>query len=372
MKRGLCWLTLMMFFLSLTVVPAAADDGTETIEWNFNNNTTVTESPTEEPTATPKPDNTIEWNNNSGSDDDAGNNGGNSDSDDNGQDPYGNSYGDSYGGSYGGSQGGSSGNGQNGQNGQNGFFPFVFGGIGGMQGGQQQPTVAETTLSSRPGARSVKSGSDISIDYDLQLSSSDSEWTSTIEQGATMEYVLVTAPLDDESNKTFGASATAQFTMNRKNNERCTITVRPQVSVNSILTVKARMTFADGRVLENETDKILVYTDVLIGSHISAQECEPGAALTVDFMMVGPEGLWQFTAYLAQSEDGGNTYTRGAQSTTFQVNTHEREPKAKLKLNAPETENAFFRLELEVTLQDGTKITHITDPVRVSGSGVST
>ena len=41
------------------------------------------------------------------------------------------------------------------------------------------------------------------------------------------------------------------------------------------------------------------------------------------------------------------------------------------KGDAEDKENAFFRLELEVVLQDGTTLTHVTEPVRIGGASVS-
>ena len=253
-----------------------------------------------------------------------------------------------------------------------GYDPYdYFGDEEGPFGfGRRDESVAETTLKCEPNARTVKSGDELGVDLHLLLSEADQELVETIEQGATVEYTLVTAPVENEEQTAESAPESASFSMDRKNNERCTLLLRPQVTENSVMTVKVKMTLANGRSFEAVSEKVLVYTEPLIRSHGSAQECEPGEGMDMDFMLIGPEGIWQFTAWLAMSDDG-TTFVRREGSAEFQVNTHEREPKARVHVTVPDKENAFFRLELEVVLQDGTTLTHVTEPVRIGGASVS-
>ena len=259
------------------------------------------------------------------------------------------------------------GGGSSGGNDGSGYFFNPFGG----EDGQQNPSsgVTETTLRAMPSSRTVKSGESLQLDYDLLLSDGDQSRVEVIEQGTTLEYILVTAPIDNEEQTTESAPQTVTFSMNRKNNERCSITFNPTVTENSVLKVKAKMTFTDGAVLENESDKILVYTEAAVSSHAGVQSCQPGATVEYSFMLIGPEGLWQFTFYMATSSDNGATYTRTGGTMNIQVNTRQTEPKTSLNVVAPSQENTYFRLEAEVVLPDGTKITHACDPVLV---GVAT
>lgn len=253
------------------------------------------------------------------------------------------------------------GNGNGGNNG-NGYFFNPFG----SEDGQQNPSgVTETTLRAMPSSRTVKSGDTLQLDYDLLLSDGDQSRVEVIEQGTTLEYILVTAPVDNEEQTTESAPQTVTFSMNRRNNERCSITITPTVTQNSVLKVKAKMTFTDGAVLENESDKILVYTDAAVSSHAGVQSCQPGATVEYSFMLIGPEGPWQFTFYMATSSDNGATYTRTGSTMNIQVNTRQTEPKTSLNVVAPSAENTYFRLEAEITLPDGTRITHVCDPVLV-------
>ena len=236
---------------------------------------------------------------------------------------------------------------------------------------RRDENVAETTLRCEPAVRTVKSGDELSIDFHLLLAQTDEDLVSVIEEGANLEYTLVTAPVDNEELTTESAPAFSTFSMDRKNNERCTLTLRPEVAENSVMTVKAKMTLTNGKVLECVSEKVLVYTEPMIRSHGSTEEAQPGDGVDMDFMLIGPEGVWQFTAWLALSQDGGNTYTRREGNATFQVNTRERDPKARVHITVPDMENALFRVEMEVVLQDGTVLKHVTDPVRIGGSSIS-
>ena len=235
---------------------------------------------------------------------------------------------------------------------------------------RRDETVAETTLKCEPNARTVKSGDELNVDFHLLLSEADQELVETIEQGATVEYILVTAPVENEEQTTESAPASETFSMDRKNNERCTLTLRPEVTENSVMKVKAKLTLANGRSFEAVSEKVLVYTEVMIRSHGSVQDCQPGDGVDIDFMLMGPEGLWQFTAWLALSDDGTN-FVRREGSVEFHVNTRERDPKARVHVTVPDQENGFFRVEMEVVLQDGTTLTHVTDPVKIGGASVS-
>lgn len=236
--------------------------------------------------------------------------------------------------------------------------------------GRRDESVAETTLKCEPNARTVKSGEQLDVDFHLLLSEADQELVETIEQGATVEYTLVTAPVENEEQTTESAPQSATFSMDRKNNERCTLSLKPEVAENSVMTLKAKLTLANGRSFEAVSEKVLVYTEPMIRSHGSVPECQPGDGVDIDFMLMGPEGLWQFNAWLALSDDG-TTFVRREGSAAFQVNTHEREPKARVHVTVPDKENGFFRVELEVVLQDGTTLTHVTDPVKIGGASVS-
>ncbi len=235
---------------------------------------------------------------------------------------------------------------------------------------RRDETVAETTLKCEPNARTVKSGDELNVDFHLLLSEADQELVETIEQGATVEYTLVTAPVENEEQTTESAPASETFSMDRKNNERCTLTLRPEVTENSVMKVKAKLTLANGRSFEAVSEKVLVYTEAMIRSHGSVQDCQPGDGVDIDFMLMGPEGLWQFTAWLALSDDGTN-FVRREGSVEFHVNTRERDPKARVHVTVPDQENGFFRVEMEVVLQDGTTLTHVTDPVKIGGASVS-
>ena len=254
--------------------------------------------------------------------------------------------------------------------GGSGRYGFGDGEEGPYGFGRRDETVAETTLRCEPEARTVKSGGELTLDFHLLLSEADQELVETIEQGATVEYTLVTAPVDNEEQTTESAPQSAAFSMDRKNNERCALVLKPEVTENSVMTVKAKMTLANGRSFEAVSEKVLVYTEAMIRSHGSVQECQPGDGMDMDFMLIGPEGLWQFTAWLALSDDGTN-FVRREGSAVFQVNTRERDPKARVHVTVPDQENGFFRVEMEVVLQDGTTLTHVTDPVKIGGASVS-
>ncbi len=236
--------------------------------------------------------------------------------------------------------------------------------------GRRDESVSETTLKCEPNVRTVKSGEQLDVDFHLLLSEADQELVETIEQGATVEYTLATAPVENEEQTTESAPESATFSMDRKNNERCTLSLRPEVTENSVMKVKAKLTLANGRSFEAVSEKVLVYTEAMIRSHGSVLECQPGDGVDIDFMLMGPEGLWQFTAWLALSDDGTN-FVRREGSAVFQVNTRERDPKARVHVTVPEMENGFFRVEMEVVLQDGTTLTHVTDPVKIGGASVS-
>ncbi len=260
--------------------------------------------------------------------------------------------------------------------GQQGGSPFgqqggsPFGQPGEMQPGQQPGGMYpadKTSLAAMPSARSIRSGEEITLDYDLILSQEDMGRISIIQQGTTLEYTLVYAAPDDETRTADGGSGQVRFSMNREENERCTLTLKPVVKETSVLTVKAKMIFSDGETLECDSEKILVYTEPEIRSHLGAQECTPGEQLQADFMLIGPEGIWQFTCYLAVSADGGKTYTRKEEVlASFTVNTREQKPEISMPISLNAEENSFCRIEADVILPDGTPIEHASDPVRLA------
>ena len=263
-----------------------------------------------------------------------------------------------------------------GWSGQQGGGPFgqqggsPFGQPGEMQPGQQAGEMYpadQTSLAAMPSARSVRSGEEITLDYDLILSQEDMGRISIIQQGTMLEYTLVYAALEDESRTTDGGSGQVRFSMNREENERCTLSLKPEVKETSVLTVEAKMIFSDGEALECDSEKILVYTKPEIRSHLGAQECAPGEQLQADFMLIGPEGSWQFTCYLAVSADGGKTYTRTEEVlASFTVNTREQKPEISMPIAFNAEENSFCRIEADVILPDGTTIKHASDPVRLA------
>lgn len=268
-------------------------------------------------------------------------------------------------GSFGG-QGGFGGQGSYGSWPGSGMMPGGEGEYGFGGPGQQGQQVTETTLFAMPAARAVKSGETLTIDYDLVLVEMDSAVISTIEQGATLNYKLLYYSMEDDENYTEGGSGTAEFSMQRSNDERCTISVTPEAEQTCRMKVQASMTLRDGTVYESTSDMILVYTAAELRSHISTQACTSGDTVQVDFMLLGPEGPWSFTCYAARSYDGGNTYQRDAEPMlTFQVNSREVEPKKALQWTIRADDNCMVRIEATVTLPDGSTIEHLSDPVRV-------
>ena len=235
-------------------------------------------------------------------------------------------------------------------------------------GQQQSPFSAEKTeLKAFPSVRSVKAGEELTVDFDLLLSQEDAERVSIIEQGTDLEYTLVYSKIDDENDRTEVPGGSVHFSMNRTENEKCSLTLTPQVGTTSVLTVQAKMIFSDGETQECTSDRILVYTEPEIRSHLSAQACVSGEQLQADFMIIGPEGNWQFTCYPAVSLDNGNTYTRSSEPVgTFTVNTHEQEPQMKIQVAVTADENCMYRLETVVIQPDGQTREHNSDPVRVS------
>ena len=252
--------------------------------------------------------------------------------------------------------------------------PFGFGQPGG-QGENAQ--VSETTLKAMPSARSVRSGEELILNYDLLLSEEDRDRISVIEQGTTLEYVLSYTELKQteaaDGTETEGTpessdspAETVSFSMNRANNEKCQLVLHPGVKRTSTLTVRARMIFSDGKTLECTSDRILVFTEEEIRSHLSVQACAPGDEIQADFMALGPEGLWQFTCYAAYSTDGGQTWQRSEDVLIrFQLNTHEREPNISVPVTVAAEGNCMYRIEADVTLPDGVVLVHASDPVRV-------
>ena len=236
----------------------------------------------------------------------------------------------------------------------------------GGQGGSFRPEATETKLYSQPSARSIKSGEQLTLEYDLDLAQSDMEKISVIEQGATLNYTLLIS--EDEKGESFtpGESGSVSFSMNRQSNEHCVLTLQPQVTQNTLLRVSARLTFQDGSYLENESDTILVYVAAEIRSHMESQECNAGDTVHVQLRVLGPEGAWQMTCYRSYSFDGGVTWTREEKAVGgYTLNTHEREPNVTLKVPIAAGDNCMARLEWVVILPDGTEQQHITDPVRV-------
>lgn len=271
----------------------------------------------------------------------------------------------------------------------NGQYPGYY------SNGQQQTAPEKTTLTSMPSARSVKSGDELTLTFDLILSNDDMSRISVIQQGTTLEYSLTYTPLtaetpaaqapqagdasgsekddsaaaaaEDESRSVTTAGETVSFSMDRENNERCTLTLRPEVTESSVLVVSARMVFADGETLDCKSDKILVYTAPEVRSHISAVACTVGDQLQADMILIGPEGQWQFVCRLSWSTDGGQTYQPSETSLiSFTVNTREREPKASFRFPVSASENCFCRIESQITLPDGTVISNLSDPFMVS------
>ena len=234
--------------------------------------------------------------------------------------------------------------------------------------GQQSPFSADKTeLKVFPSVRAVKTGEELKLDFDLILSQDDMGRVSVIQEGTELEYTLAYTPIDDENTKTETAAEKVRFTMNREENEKCTLTLYPQVDRTSVLVVQSKMIFSDGETQECTSDKILVYTEPEIRSHLSKQGCESGEVLQADFMMIGPEGRWQFTCYPAVSLDNGNTYTRSEEPVgSFTVNTHEQEPQMKIQVTVTADQNCMYRLETVVVLPDGQTMEHFSDPVRVS------
>ena len=240
------------------------------------------------------------------------------------------------------------------------------------ENGQSGAAPETTTLYAMPSARSVHSGDTLTIDYDLALSAADEGRISTIEQGSTLEYTLLYSDPDQSDEVTESLSGSVRFSMNRTENEKCTLTIQPVVSRSSILQVRAKMVFSDGTSLENTSDKILVYTEEEIRSHLYTQACAAGDTVEAVFMVLGPEGAWRFTCYAACSLDGGQTYTRAETPLlTFTLNSREKEPNETVSVIVNAEENCMFRLEADVLLPDGTEMVHATDPVRVSVGAVS-
>lgn len=240
------------------------------------------------------------------------------------------------------------------------------------ENGQNGTAPETTTLYAMPAARSVHSGDTLTIDYDLALSAADESRISVIEQGTTLEYTLLYSKTDQSADVTEGPSGSVRFSMNRTENERCTLTIQPTVSESSILKVRAKMIFSDGTSLENTSDQILVYTEEEIRSHLYTQACSSGDTIEAAFMVLGPEGSWRFTCYASYSQDGGQTYTRLEKPlTTFVLNSHEREPSITLEVVVNADANCMYRIEADVLLPDGTEMVHATDAVRVSAGTVS-
>lgn len=289
-------------------------------------------------------------------------------------------------------------NGQDGQDSQDGQYPgnSPFGQFPGFgQDGQQQTAPEETTLMAMPSARSVRSGEELTLAFDLRLSEKDTDRISVIQQGTTLEYTLTYTPLaaapseedpadaqqdaggetpvsEDEARSVTTAAQTVTFSMDRENNERCTLTLRPEAEESSVLTVSARMVFTDGETLDCDSGKILVYTEPEVRSHLSAVACAAGDQLRADLVLIGPEGQWQFTCRLSRSADGGQTYQPSEEVlTSFSVNTRQREPNASFDFTVTADGNCFCRIEAEVTLPDGTVLSHVSDPFMVSAETVS-
>ena len=250
--------------------------------------------------------------------------------------------------------------------------PFGLIPLPGGEEGQNRTPPETTTLYAMPSARSVKSGETLTIDYDLALSAEDESRISVIEQGTTLEYTLAWAK--DEQGEAYEDRETGSvsFSMNRAENERCTLTLSPTTERSSILLVRAKMIFADGTSVENTSDRILVYTEEEIRSHVYTQACNAGETIDAVFMVLGPEGVWQFTCYASYSLDGGQTWTRAETPLmTFILNSHEREPDMNVKVAVEANENCMYRIEADVLLPDGVEMVHATDAVRVSADTVS-
>jgi len=262
--------------------------------------------------------------------------------------------------------------GQSGGSDENAQSPFGLIPLPGEGNSQFREPPETTTLYAMPSARSVKSGETLTIDYDLALSASDESKIAVIEQGATLEYTLSWAK--DEQGEAYEDRETGSvaFSMNRAENERCTLTLRPTPERSSILLVRAKMIFADGTSVENTSDRILVYTEEEIRSHVYTQSCNAGETIDAVFMVLGPEGPWQFTCYASCSLDGGQTWNRAdSPLLTFTLNSHEREPDMNVKVAVEASENCLYRIEADVVLPDGVQMVHATDAVRVSAEAVS-
>ena len=111
--------------------------------------------------------------------------------------------------------------------GQNGVNPFGKEDPEGVP-----PKVAETTLTSFLSSRAVKAGQELTIQYDLLLASADQNRIEIIEKGTTLSYLLLRVTNEESEETEVVSSGKVSFSMDRSENERCELILRPETTEN--------------------------------------------------------------------------------------------------------------------------------------------